>query len=111
MVLTGPGADEVQGPLAAGRVEGAAQGLAVDGNQAAIGRLDEGADPVEEALAEGGGVQAGEDPAEGVVGGDAVGQFQESLEPGELVVAVLLDIDPGVGAGDDGTDGEGDDIP
>ena len=42
--------------------------------------------------------------------GDAVGQGQEGLQPGVLGVAEVLDVVPGLGPGDDGTDGEGDDV-
>jgi len=45
------------------------------------------------------------------VGGNAVSQAQEGPQPGEFVTPVLLDINPGIGAGDDGADGEGDDVP
>ena len=42
-----------------------------------------------EAALEGVGVQSGEDVAEGVVGGNAVGQFQEVLQPRLLGPAIV----------------------
>ena len=51
-------------------------------------------------------VQASKDIAEGVVGRDAVGQFQEGLKPGQLAPAEELDVDPGIGA----ADGDGQDV-
>src|SRR5205823_2950214 len=48
----------------------------------------------------------GKGAAEGVVGGDAVGQGQEAAKPVVLGVAELLDVGPGLGAADDGAQGE-----
>jgi hypothetical protein len=45
------------------------------------------------------------------LGRDAVVQGKEGLEPVELAVAILLDIDPGIGTGDDGADGQTEDVP
>jgi hypothetical protein len=67
-------------------------------------------DPAEEAPLEFVGVEPLEEAAEGVVRGDAVGQFQEGPQPGDLGVAEVLDVVPGVGPGDDRTDGDGDDV-
>jgi hypothetical protein len=67
-------------------------------------------DPVGKAPRECLGVEQAEDPAEGVVRGDAVGQSEQRLEPVVLGVAVGLDRRPGFGARDDGTDGDADDV-
>ena len=91
-------------------VEGAAQRLAVDGDDLALGGLVQRLDPAEEAPLELLGVEPLEEAAEGVMRGDAVGQVQEGAQPGELGVAEVLDVIPGVGPGDDGADGDGDDI-
>ena len=96
--------------LALGPVEGASQRLAVDGDDLPLGRLVQGLDPAEEALLELVGVEPLEEAAEGVVRGDAVGQVQEGPQPVELGVAEVLDVVPGVGPGDDRTDGDGDDV-
>ena len=70
----------------------------------------QGLDPAEEAALELVGVEPLEEAAEGVVGGDAVGQVEERLEPVVLDLAEVLDVVPGVGPGDDGADGDGDDV-
>ena len=67
-------------------------------------------DPAEEAPLELVGVEPLEEAAEGVMRGDAVGQAQEGLQPGDLGVAEVLDVIPGLGPGDDGADGDGDDV-
>jgi hypothetical protein len=102
--------DQVQGRLALGPVEGASKGLAVDGDDLPLGRLVQRLDPAQEALLELVGVEPLEEAAEGVMRGDAVGQVQEGLEPVVLGVAEVLDVVPGVGPGDDGADGDGDDV-
>ena len=56
-----------------------------------------------------GGEQA-EDAAEGVVGGNAVGQTQEGLEPVLLGATVLGDVLPTIGSADDGADGDDHDV-
>src|SRR5262245_11368669 len=109
-VLLGPDADQVQaaaqGPLA-GR---AAHGLAVDLHALEAAALADGVHPADEAVLEGPGAQGGEDAVAGVVGGDAVGQFQEALEPPPLGVAELLHVVEAVGAAEDGARGEDEDV-
>ena len=77
----GPGVDHVQGGFTLGPVERASQRLAVDGDDLVLGRLVQGLDPAEEAALKLGGVEPLEKASEGVVGGDAVGQVKERLEP------------------------------
>ena len=48
--------------------------------------------------------------AEGVVGGDAVGQVEEAGEPGPAVEAEFVDGGEGVGPGEDAADGDEDDV-
>ncbi len=105
-----PGADHVDGRLAVGRVQAAADRLAVDGDQPAGRGGGQVGDPLHEALLEGHRVQRREDPAEGVVRGDAVGQVQEGLEPLPLAAAELGHLHPAVGPADDGADGDGQDV-
>jgi len=52
-----------------------------DGDAPPVGGLLQRPDPAEEGVPEFVGVEAGEDPGDGVVRGDAVGQGQEGLEP------------------------------
>src|SRR3712207_7258491 len=47
----------------------------------------EGLHPAEEGRFEGGRVEGGKHPAEGVVGGDAVGEGEEGAQPGRLAAA------------------------
>jgi hypothetical protein len=77
--------------------------------QKARGRA-QGGDPAGEAALEGGGVEAREDVAEGVVGGDAVGQAQGLPQPVVVRLAVQFDVGPGVLAADGGSDGDGNDV-
>jgi hypothetical protein len=56
------------------------------------------------------GVQALEDALEGVVRRDAVGQRQEGPQPVQALLAESGDLLPVVGAGDDGAQGDGDDV-
>ena len=100
----------MQGRLPLDPVEGAPEGLAVDGDDLALGRFVQRLDPTKEAPLELGGVKPLEEAAVGVVTGDAVGQVQEGLEPVVLGLAEVLDVVPGVGPGDDGADGDGDDV-
>jgi len=105
-----PGADEVDGRLAVGGIQAAAEGLAVDGHQAARGGGGQVGDPLHEAPLEGRRVHGREDPAERVVRGNATRQIQEGLEPGLLAVAELLDLHPAVGPTDDRRNGDGQDV-
>jgi hypothetical protein len=66
--------------------------------------------PAAQAGLERGRVKPGEEPLEGVVRRDAVGQGQEPLQPGAAAPAEGLDLLPGVGPGDDGADGDADDV-
>ena len=106
----GPGTDQVQRRLAPLAVVRPAQGLAVDGDVLEIQGPGDLGHPGGEAGLEPFRVECGEEAAEGVVGGDAVGQAEEAFEPVVFGGAVLVDIDPGVGPANDGTDGEGDDV-
>ena len=49
------------------------------------------------------GIDPCEETAEGIVGGDAIGQFQEFFKPDDFRAAELSYLGPGVGAADDGT--------
>jgi len=54
-------------------------------------------------------VQTREDPAKGIMRGDAVGQLQKGLQPRSFRVPELLDIHPGVRSTYDGTERDGQD--
>jgi hypothetical protein len=64
-----------------GPVMGAPHRLAVDGHHFALGDLGHGLDPLNKTALELLRVQASEDVSESIMGGDAVGQLQEGLEP------------------------------
>ena len=100
----GPGADQVQGLVAGRAVARAAQGLAVD-RHLARHQVGHGGHPTPEAGLELHGVDQGEEAAEGVVGGDAVGQLQEAAQPLQLGVAEALDGHPVVRTAQDSTQG------
>ena len=77
-VGTGKCAHHVDGrPLAVGL--GRAQGLAVHGYHLSLAQVGDRADPLGKAALIGLAADGREDPAEGVLGGYAVGQFQEFL--------------------------------
>ncbi|MDF3017050.1 MAG: hypothetical protein K0R44_2275, partial [Thermomicrobiales bacterium] len=97
-LLAGPGADQVQRPL--GLAEGAAQGFAIDRHDLAVEGLGKGLSPGGEAGLEGVRIDQHEDPPEGVVRGNAVGQGQEGPQPTHLGAAVERDVVPALGARD-----------
>lgn len=72
--------------------------------------FSDGLDPGYEAVLHLRWVEADENIAEGVVGWDAVGQFQEGLKPGQLALAEELDMHPRIGAADGGASGDGNDV-
>src|SRR3954447_3964672 len=112
VVGAGPGADQVQRRQPAAAAPAAAHRLAIDGDDATgpHTRLGQGRDPSGEASLERLRVQQAEDAAEGVVRGDAVGQTEMAGQPVAFGVAVRLHGGPGLGPGDDGTEGDADDI-
>jgi hypothetical protein len=67
--------------LARGGVEGAAERLAVDGNDLAAGDFLDGGDPREQTLLELPRLDCGEDGVEAVARRDAVSQVEELGEP------------------------------
>src|SRR3954452_20114829 len=99
-LLAGPGADQMQGPLRPAAVEGAAQGLAVNGHDLPVEGLGKGLSPGAEAGLEGIRVDQPEDAPEGVVRGNAVRQAQERPQPAQLVTAIERDVVPALGTGD-----------
>ena len=113
-LLGGPGGDAVQRRASAGRLERAAQRLAVEGHDAGavcpgggIGPgpgsvVAPGAGEGDHEAAEGGfegcGVEGLEHPAEGVVAGRAVGEADEATQHGQLGPREGGDVDAGPGA-------------
>jgi hypothetical protein len=76
-LLTSPRADQMQRPLRSAAVERAAQGLAINRHNLPLEGLGTGLRPGGEASFEGIRVDQPEDPPEGVVRGNAVGQGQK----------------------------------
>lgn len=86
------------------------QGFAIDGY---VPYAQEDADlvqPTQQGGLQGLGLETIEEAIEGVVRGNAVGQFQEALQPVPTLVPEGFDVGSGVGAGDDGADGDGEDV-
>ena len=108
--IRNPGADQVDGGAAIGPVMGTAQGFTIDGDGFTQKRYGKLPGPAGEEVMEPLGIELGEETAEGVVGGDAVGQFQEFLQPVKLGPAVFSHLGPGVGAADEGTKSNQEDI-
>ena len=100
----------MDGRLAGGLVVAAAERLAVDGDDLPGGDLVQRGDPAQQALLELGGLDRREDGVEPVVGGDAAAEVEELGQPGALLAAVFGDRDEVIGPGDDGAEGDGDDV-
>src|SRR6516165_2609666 len=86
------------------------QSLSVDSDVPNTQRFVEGVQPLDESLLQRHGVEAIKDPLEGVMGGDAVGQLQEALEPVLAAAGEGSHVNPSVGPGDNGTKGHDDDV-
>ncbi len=67
-------------------------------------------DPPQAPTLEGGRVEGGKDPAEGVVGGNAMGQREKRSQPRLLAAAEELNVDPAVGPAQDGEHRDGHDV-
>ena len=89
---------------------GAAGGLAVQRDDLAVQALAQGLGPVGEGLGEGGGVEGLEEPVEGVVAGDAVGQAQEGLEPLLAGLPEVFHVIEALAADQQGAEGDGQEV-
>ena len=107
-VARGPCADQVHG--AAARPAAAAQGFAVEGDDFAGQRLAQTLRPSREGLGELRGIQRGEDPPEGVVAGNAVGQFEQAAQPLALGFAELLHLREALRTAEQRADGDDQDV-
>jgi hypothetical protein len=87
-----------------------AQGFLIHGNHLALGDVRHGLNPIQKVSLELFRIQAGEDAAKGVVGGDTVGQLQKGREPVEFGMAEAFYIHPAVGTADHGADSNDQDI-
>src|ERR1700687_6298000 len=87
------------------------RGLAIDCDETAERGLGNALDPVEEAMLQGLRIEQSEDAIKRVMGGNAVGQFEKGLQPIQFTEAIVGHVHPGIGAGDDSKDGNGDDVP
>ena len=86
-------AQQMHGSLAPRPVVGPSGRLAVNGDHLTGQQFGDGLGPRHEAVLELGWVQR---PSPGVMGGDAVGQFQEGLKPFQLAPAEEFHMDPGI---------------
>lgn len=93
-VRAGPGADQMQRSRALGPVMAAAPRLAVEGDHLLVRRGRQSPPPAEQRGLEGDRIERGEDAAEGVVGGNAIGQGEKGAPPVRLGAAEALGIDP-----------------
>src|ERR1700682_3779959 len=110
-VFTRPSADHVQRTFARSFVEGAAGRFAVNLHQTSEGGFGDGLHPFDESLLQSARTQQRKDPTKGIVGGNAMRKFEKGFEEIKLANAILANLDPGVGAGNDGQDGDGNDVP
>ena len=106
----GPSANQMDGPSARLRIVGTTHRLAVYGHHLAGHEGRHRLGPLHETALELLRVQPGENVAEGVVGGNAVGQVQKGAEPLLLALAEHLHVDPGIRAADYGADGDCHDV-
>src|SRR6187397_2527966 len=104
------GADQVQRPLRPAAVEGAAQRLAINRHDLAVEGLGKGLGPGAEAGLEGVRIDQHEDPPEGVVRGNAVGQRQKRPQPTQLVAAIECNVVPALRARDHRTHRDDQDV-
>ena len=88
----------------------ATQGLASAGHDLCGGRTDHVLHPAEQAALKRDRIELREDAPEGSVTGNAVGQGENGAQPGCLGVAEALHLDPGIGAADHRTQGDGKEI-
>ena len=105
-----PRAYHMDGGFALRLVGGAPDGFAVNRHDLPFGGFPNPLCPFDEEVLEVSGVDDGKDAPEGVVGRYSIGEFEEGLEPVEFGVSEGFDIDPAVGARDDGADGDRDDV-
>ena len=89
---------------------GTTQRLAVDGHDLSVDLLHDRPNPGAETVLEMLGRQPGEDPTEGIVGRNAVGQGQEGFQPIVFGLPKLGNRHPTVGSTDRAADGDDQDI-
>ena len=93
------------------RTTAATQGLAIDLDLLDSQAVADGVDPGGEAVLEDGRGQVAEEVAEGIVGGDAVGQGQpQGTQPGFLGAAKGGHVLEAFGPGQQGAQGDGQDV-
>lgn len=105
-----PGADQINGRPLRPMVMRATRDLVIDGDHLTGRSWQDGVDPREETGLEGDWIDPGKDPSEGVMRGDAAWQVQEGSEPVSAGMPILLNINETVGASDDRTHGDRDDV-
>ncbi len=94
----------------AGDCGAATQALAIDGDDFAGDGVAQGLGPGEEDFVEVGGIDQAEDAVEGVVGGNAAGQREPSLEPVLLATTPEGEVGEGLGAAERGVDADQEDV-
>ena len=107
-VARGPRADDHFGALPGG--DGAAQRLAIDGDDFVGQRGAQALRPAHERVEEALRIERGEEPVERVVAGDAVGQFQKGAQPGLLGVAEKLHVLEALRPAEQRADGDEQDV-
>ena len=110
MIGRRPGTDHVNGRLAVGRVEAAAERLAVDGDHLPVGDFVQGRDPTQQTLLELRRLDGGEDRIETIVRRNAGLQIQKPCQPLPLRSAELGNGDEIIGTTDHRADGDDHDI-
>jgi hypothetical protein len=107
-MLACPSTHQVQ--RAEGVPSGPPHGLPVDGDMLDVELLREGSDPILETVVECAGTDTIEDAFESVVRRDAVGEWDEAAKPSQAQFAKGLDLLPILGAAQDGTQGDDNDV-
>jgi len=87
-----------------------AEGFAVDGDVTQAKRLRQGLDPLLKAGLESLWIETVKDPLERIVGGDAMGKSEKGTQPRLSVLGKGNDLLPVIGTGEDGAEGDGDDV-
>src|SRR6476660_6437162 len=110
VLLDRPGADDLQGVQAAFGAARTPLGLAVDGDVRQVQTAADLVQPGQQAALQGHRIEVVEEPFQGVVAGDTVGQSQEAFQPVVAFAGEGLDVLPGVAVGDHAAQGDDDDV-
>ena len=100
----------MQGGRGRGPIQRRFHGLAIQGDEHPLRALGDGLRPVHKTRLKALRMQAGKDAANGIMGGNPMGQSQQGLEPGLLALAKEFHVLEAFSAGQEGADSDDQDI-